>query len=150
MCDPTKSGIHWDLRHAYYTKVEKWTQKYATSLGLGGSYGHEFKQILVPELVQFDAALVRDGVHGGSDGALYRRWQTTSTINYGRIANSITHTGWLQIKWTLKLCENDLAPKQGETGYDPDFRAYALQAGLCVLPVHSFYKYFYIQCAQLQ
>jgi hypothetical protein len=92
MCNPTKSGIDGDPRRQYYTKVEKWTQKYATSLGLGGSYGHEFKQILVPELVHFDAALVRDGVHGGSDGALYRRWQTSSTIFDARTANSITHT----------------------------------------------------------
>jgi hypothetical protein len=122
MCDPAKSGIDGDPRRPYYTKVEAWTQKYATSLGLGGSYGHEFKPVLAQELVHFDAALVRDGVHGGSDGALYRRWQTTSTIFDARIANSITHTRWLQIKRTLKLCDNDLAPKRGEKGYDPAYK----------------------------
>jgi hypothetical protein len=71
MCDPSKSGIDGDPRRAYYTRVESWTQKYATLLGLGGFfYGHEFKQILAPELVHFDAALARDGFHGGSVGAL--------------------------------------------------------------------------------
>ena len=122
MCDPTKSGIDGDPRRPYYTKVEGWTQKYATGIGLGGSYGHEFKQVLAQELVHFDAALIRDGVHGGSDGALYRRWQKSSTIYDPRIANSITHTRWLQIKRTLKLCDNDLAPKRGEAGYDPAYK----------------------------
>jgi hypothetical protein len=122
MCDPAKSGIDVDPRRPYYTKVESWTQKYATALGLGGSYGHEFKPILAQELLHFDAALIRDGVHGGSDGALYRRWQTSSTIFDPRIANSITHTRWLQIKRTIKLCDNDLAPKRGETGYDPAYK----------------------------
>ena len=42
--------------------------------------GHEFKQVLAQEFVRFDAALIRDGVHGGSDMALYRRWQKSSTI----------------------------------------------------------------------
>jgi hypothetical protein len=122
MCDPTKSGIDGDPRRPYYTKVEAWTQKYATTLGLGGSYGHEFKQVLAQELVHFDAALVRDGVNGGSDGALYRRWQPTSTIFDARIADSITHTRWLQIKRTIKLCDNDSAPKRGENGYDPAYK----------------------------
>jgi hypothetical protein len=80
ICDPAKSGIDGDPRRPYYTKVEAWAQKYVTSLDLGGSYGHKFKQVLAQELVHFDAALVRDGVHGGSDGALYRHWQTTSII----------------------------------------------------------------------
>jgi hypothetical protein len=91
-------------------------------LGLGGSYGHKFKQVLVPELVHFDAALVRDGIHGGSNGALYHHWQRSSTIFDARIANSITHTRWLQIKRTLKLCNKDLAPKRGENGYDPAYK----------------------------
>jgi hypothetical protein len=117
MCEPKKSEIDGGPRRPYYTKVEGWTQKYATLLGLGESYGHEFRQVLVPELVHFDAALVRDGVHGGSNGALYRRWQRSSTIFDPRIANSITHTQWLQIKRTLKLCD-----KQGEHRYDPAYK----------------------------
>ena len=28
------------------------------------------------------------------------------------------HTGWLQIKRTIKLCNNNSAPKRGENGYD--------------------------------
>jgi hypothetical protein len=61
-----------------------------TALGLLGSYGHEFKQVLAQELVHFDAALVRDEVHDRS--GVYGWWQTSSTIFDPRIANSITHT----------------------------------------------------------
>ena len=80
MCDMAKFGIGGDRRRPYYIKVEAWTQKYANGIGLEGPYGHEFKQVLAQEFVRFDAALIRDGVHGGSDMALYRRWQKSSTI----------------------------------------------------------------------
>jgi hypothetical protein len=73
VCDPKRSGIKDDPRVPFCTKVEGWTQKYAHSIGLGGSYGHEFKAVMVPELVHFESVLVRDGVHGGSNGALHRR-----------------------------------------------------------------------------
>jgi hypothetical protein len=42
--DPKKSGIENDPRLPYYSQVERWTQKYATSIGLGGSYGYSFKE----------------------------------------------------------------------------------------------------------
>ena len=84
---------------------------------LGGSYGHEFRQVLAQELVHFDAALIRDGVHGGSDGALYCHWQKSSKSFDPRIADSIT-----QIKRTIKLCDNNLAPKRGENGYGPAYK----------------------------
>ena len=73
VCDPKRSGIEDDPRVPFYTKGEGWSQKYANSIGLGGSYGHEFKPIMVPELMHFDSGLVRDGVYGGSNGALHHR-----------------------------------------------------------------------------
>jgi hypothetical protein len=57
----------------YYSKVEQWTQKYGTSMGLGGSYGHAFKEVMLEELMHFDSVEIRDEVHGGTDGAIYRR-----------------------------------------------------------------------------
>ena len=54
---------------------------YAYGIGLGGSYGHEFDTITVPELVHFDGILIKDGVKGGSGGALYRRWQACSDLD---------------------------------------------------------------------
>jgi hypothetical protein len=50
------------------------TCMYALQMGLSGAYGHEFKPIRLDEVVHFDGVIVQDGVHGGSDGALYRRW----------------------------------------------------------------------------
>ena len=47
---------------------------YAYSIGLGGSYGHKFKPVELHELVHFDGVVVKDGVRGGSVGAMYRRW----------------------------------------------------------------------------
>ena len=40
---------------------------------MGASYGHAFRPISIPELVGFDDVVVRDGVLGGSSGALYCR-----------------------------------------------------------------------------
>ena len=72
--------------------------------------------------MHFDAVHIRDGFHGGSDGALYRRWQKSSTISDPRIADNTTHMQWLQINCTIKLCGNNLAPKRGENGYDPAYK----------------------------
>ena len=120
--DPKKSGIENDPRMPYYSEVERWTQKYATSLGLGGSYGHSFKEAMLDELLHFDSAVIRDGVHGGTDGAIYRRWKLGETTFDPEIARSITHTRWLQLKRTYKLCDNETAPKKGEEGYDPAYK----------------------------
>jgi hypothetical protein len=98
--DPKKSGIENDPRLPYYSEVERWTQKYATSLGLGGSYGHSFKEVMLEELLHFDSVVVRDGVHGGTDGAIYRRWREGETTFDKDVAKSISHTRWLQLKRT--------------------------------------------------
>jgi hypothetical protein len=65
MCDPTKSGITNDPRKAFYSRVETFTNWYAYSIGLGGSYGHRFKSVDLSELVHFDGVVVRDGGRGG-------------------------------------------------------------------------------------
>jgi hypothetical protein len=74
------------------------------------------------DLLHFDMAVVRDGVLGGMDGAIYCRW-SKGKLNYDlEIAASITHTRWLEVKRCYKLCDNDQAPKQGEADYDPSFK----------------------------
>jgi hypothetical protein len=73
--------------------VERWTQKYATSIGLGSSYGHSFKEeVMLEELLHFDSVVIRDGVHGGTDGAIYRRWREGETTFDKEVAKSISHT----------------------------------------------------------
>ena len=75
ICDQAFSTIENDPRLPFYSKVEKWSQKYAATQGIGGSYGHECKPVLAADLLHFDMAVVRDGVLGGMDGAIYRSGQ---------------------------------------------------------------------------
>ena len=120
-CDTHKSGIENDPRMSYYSKVELWTNAYALQLGLGGSYGHKFSNVMIQELVNFDGILIKDGVKGGSDGAIYRRWQNCEDMDQS-IIDAMTYRRFLQIKRTLKLCDNRVCPKQGEDGYDPLYK----------------------------
>jgi hypothetical protein len=122
ICDPAKSGITNNPRMPFFSKVENWSQKYAATMGIGGSYGHEYKQVMATELLHFDMAVVRDGVLGGSDGAIYRRWSRGKSNYDMEIAGAITHTRWLQDKRVYKICDNDLAPKKGEPDYDPAYK----------------------------
>ena len=122
LCDPEKSGIEDDPRMPYYSKLERWSTKYAASIGLLGSYGHDFKTPNIEELVHWDSCVFKSGVNGALQGALYRRWRLGDTAYDPDIASSMTHSRWLQIKRIIKLCDNDLSPKRGEPGYDPAYK----------------------------
>jgi hypothetical protein len=117
------SDIKDDPRMDYYSKVMTWTHKYAIDLGLGGSYGHRFKEVMVPELVRYDAVLIRDGLLGGSvDGGLFRRWKRDDSSFDKFIHQALTHSRFLQLKRTWKLNDNSTTKKRGEDGYDPCFK----------------------------
>ena len=122
ICDPAKSGIKDDPRMPFYSSVEKWSAVYANLIGMGGSYGHSFKNPLSFELVRFDSAVLRDGVHGGSNGGIFRRWCDSNGCYDPKIAASQTHTRWLQIKRCYKLCDNSTAIKPGLPGYNPAYK----------------------------
>ena len=87
--DPEKSGVEDDDRLPYYSKVEQWSNLYAYQIGLGGSYGHEFKSVSLKEILHHDGCIVQDGVRGGSSGAIYRHWQIGADYD-NNIAMSIT------------------------------------------------------------
>ena len=93
MCNPKKSGIPRDEWKSFFSKVEELTNLYAYKIGLGGSYVHKFKPIDLHELVNFDGVVVKDGVRGGSVGALYWRWFDGSDYDE-TIADSINHSRW--------------------------------------------------------
>ena len=104
ICDPKKSGIEDDPRKGYYDAVETFSNTYAFGeLKMGNSYGHIFKPVSIPELVRFDGVVVRDGVLGGSSGALYRRWIPNGSICCEMTMNSMNYTRWLEIKRVIKL-----------------------------------------------
>ena len=119
--DTTKSKIENDPRMSYYSKVENWSNMYSFQIGLGGTYGHKFKNIKVEELVHHDGCVVRDGVRGGSSGAIYRRWLMGSDFD-DYIFRSQTHRRWLQIKRVKKLCNNQTVAKKGTDEYDPAYK----------------------------
>ena len=59
------------------------------------------------DLVQFNGILLRDGVLGGSNGALYEKWNTNSPIYSPEISQSMVLTSVYEIKWNTKLCNNN-------------------------------------------
>jgi hypothetical protein len=121
VCDPTMLGIADDPQKAFYRQVETFSNLYAIHIGLGGSYGHKFKNIVLDELVHFDGVVIGDGVRGGSNGAIHRQWMDGANYNV-LVQGSITHTQWQQIKRVMKLINNQSSPKHGEEGYNPAFK----------------------------
>ena len=68
---------------------------------------------------------MKDGVHGGSRGAILRRFDNSRPDNSAfdeDIFKSMTKTRWLQIKRVYKLCNNLMSKKRGEQGFDPAYK----------------------------
>lgn len=125
ICDPSKSGIADDPRIAYYTDVEKFTNASKHITGQGVSYGHKWKVTSAGELLQFDGIVAHDGVKGGSNGALYRRWDIACPEMYSEaISKTMTLTRFGELKRSKKLClNNDKSnPARGEPGYNPAYK----------------------------
>ena len=75
ICDVNNSGIIDYTRQNYFSDVENFSSLYVFVIGILGSYDHKFKAPTIDKLVKFDGVVIRDGVRGGSDGALYLRWK---------------------------------------------------------------------------
>ena len=119
LCDTAKSGIANDPRRSYYTELSKFTNSYAYLQGQGSDYGHVWKNTTAAEILHFDGVLFHDGTLGGSNGALYRRWDKTNDCYSKIIAESMTITRHNELKRNLKLCNNSEVAKRGQPGYDP-------------------------------
>jgi hypothetical protein len=122
--DTDKNGDD-DPRMSFYSEVAAFSNGYATSeLRLGSGYAHKFKPVEIQELLQWDGVVVQDGVRGGSDGAIVRRFNKTkyNTAYDPLIAKAFTKTRWLEIKRVYKLCNNLTAPKKGDPKYDPTYK----------------------------
>jgi hypothetical protein len=122
LCDPEQSGVIDDPRTGYYMDVMKYSNLYKYQNGIGSGYGHRIDEVQPGEYVRFDGCVIRDGVLGGGDGALYRRWQPSSSASDKHISDSLTLERFHQLKRILKLNNNDTAKKQGEEGYDPCYK----------------------------
>jgi hypothetical protein len=127
MCDPSLNDTEdfKDPRKPFYLDVSRFSNGYATTeLGLGSGLGHSFQTVRVQELVKWDGTVVQDGVRGGSNGAIFRRFAKSkyNTAYDPLICKAMTKTRWLEIKRVYKLCNNLTAPKKGAPGYDPAYK----------------------------
>ena len=114
ICNTELSGIEGDPRISYYHEVETHTNSTKFASGMGASYGHNWTPTTSKELVNFDGVLVRDGVLGGTQGALHQRWDQVGPCYSADIARAMTLTRFGELKRSIKLCNNDKAAKRGE------------------------------------
>jgi len=125
ICDTKRNGIVDDPRMSFYPHVTRCSNTYASyELGLGGDYGHHFKTLSSPEILKWDGSVVKDGVRGGSKGAMMLRFDKRSNDSAfdKEITDSFTRTRWLEIKRVIKLNNNISAPKKGMPGYNPAYK----------------------------
>lgn len=92
VCNPKKPDVIDDPQIPYYTEVEKFPNMSKGESGIGASYGHMWKVATAAELVHFDGILIIDGVLGGSNGAIHRRFQKNNCCYSKEIDNVMTAT----------------------------------------------------------
>ena len=69
------------------------------------------KHMNILEIVCHDGFIVRDGVRGGTSGAIYRFWHMGYDY-YDDIAQGINYQRWFQLKIFKKLCNNNIETKK--------------------------------------
>ena len=69
------------------------------------------KHMNILEIVCHDGFIVRDGVRGGTSGAIYRFWNMGYDY-YDDIAQGINYQRWFQLKISKKLCNNNIETKK--------------------------------------
>lgn len=127
ICDTSEkhSEVKNDPRKSFYYDVSKFTNQYAMfELDLGNGYGHHWDYTDPTELLHWDGVTVMDGVRGGSQGAMLRRFdpREDNTAYDKYVAKAMTKTRWLEIKRCIKLCNNKEAPKKAEANYNPAYK----------------------------
>lgn len=119
ICDPKNSGIPLDPRKGFYSDITHLSNLYKHQKKIGSTYGHHVPEASVLEFLRWDGVLVRDGVRGGGDGSIYRRWFKETSAYDEVVKETMGYERWVQLKRILKLNNNDLDKKRGEEGYNP-------------------------------
>ena len=119
ICDPSQSGIPDDPRKGFYSNITHLSNLYKHQQKIGSTYGHFVAEASVLEFLRWDGILIRDGVRGGGDGSIYRRWMKGTSAFDEYCDNALGYERWVQLKRIMKLNNNDLAKKKGEDGYNP-------------------------------
>ena len=118
ICNPQHSGVKDDPRKSYYHDIEGYTNSSRYHSGMGGSYGHEWNPVNLKELTNWDGILIRDGVLGGTQGAIHRRWDAEGPCYAAEIATAMSLRRFQDMKRSLKLCNNYEVPKRGQGEYE--------------------------------
>ena len=71
--------------------------------GMGGSCENSWNPVDLKESTKFDGVLVRDGVLGGSQGTLHRRWEKKGPYFDSELANVMNLARFGEIERSLKL-----------------------------------------------
>ena len=81
LCETSLPVIRKDKRMAHYSEVEEWSNLSAYHIGLGGSYGHGFKNVKLSGIVCHCGCIVSDGVRGGISCTIYFGWKMGAEYN---------------------------------------------------------------------
>ena len=118
------SRIPDDPRKNFYVEVAIFSNIYETRdlrIGATGLDSHH-DQCKPNDFLKFDGVLLMDGVKGGCNGAMYRLWKVGDALYCDEIVRAMTKERWHHMKRIYKLCDNSLAKKRGEEGYDPAYK----------------------------
>ena len=120
MCDTSTNPN--DPRKNFYSEITKFSNLYRCQKNIGFTYGHKFQEASMVEFVKWDGCIVRDGLRGGGNGAIYRRWLDNTADSDNFCQKAMTLHRWNQLKRIYKLNNNDSSKKRGEPGYDPSYK----------------------------
>ena len=81
MCSVGNSGIRKDTHNDLSSEVEKWINIYADQIGLGEAYSKKFEHISIDDMVRWYEVFIQDRTRGGSNVAMYIRWQQGADYN---------------------------------------------------------------------
>ena len=76
----------------YYTQLQVWTDNYAATIGMSGSYGHDYCNASAAELVHWDNVVTKTGCRGQTTGDIYRKWDVRDDMFDSDIAACMHHS----------------------------------------------------------
>lgn len=114
-----------DPRHLFSCEVAKFTNLGGVGeLDLGSRHEYHFQTTTAAKMVQWDGVLVMDGIRAGNKGEILRRFlkYQGSKLHDEGISKAFTKSCWLELKRTIKICNNLASPKKEEDDYDPTYK----------------------------
>jgi hypothetical protein len=115
---PESSGIEDDSRMPYYSNIAILANVYVSISGGGSGMGHDWRNVMVPELVHWTGVPTRHGSLDGKPGTTFSPWNAHNPCYDSAIADVMTIERWKSIKCFFKPNNNLLSKPRGMEGYD--------------------------------